>query len=76
MSKLRSLMAMAMVSAMAASAGESMYISKGDLYREPSYKRKKCKSCKYLNKYGSRCDCGKRTAPHHQACDKYKAKKK
>ena len=42
---------------------------------EPNWKRKKCKSCKLLSKYTSRCDAGNRVSPNHQACEQYKKRK-
>lgn len=75
MSKLKSMLALAMVSAMAAES-ERVYGDKNE-YKpypqnsEPEWKRKKCKSCTGFHKYSS---CS--SSPNNQACSKYNKRKK
>ena len=78
-SKFKSLLAIGMISALAAEngyyGGKNEYISIQK--SEPEYKRKKCKSCKHCpsSKYGSKCLSGKWTSQQNQACDKYSKRK-
>lgn len=73
MSKLKSMLAMAMVSAMAAQSEFSEY--GGQLAKpkviEPDFKRKKCKSCSQINS----CH-GVYKYHNKQACEYYSKRKK
>ena len=70
---MKSMLAMAMVSAMAAQSEFSEYggqIAKSKVI-EPNFKRKKCKSCSQINS----CH-GAYKYPNKQACEYYSKRKK
>ena len=74
MSRMKSLLALAMVSAMA-DQSEYEHGSKPVTYRpsstDPEWKRKKCKSCKSFH-----AGCGSCGYPNNQACKNYSKRKK
>ena len=74
-SKFKSLLAMGMISAIAAEngyyGGKNEYVSIPK--SNPEYKRKKCKSCA---SYRSSLKWGKCAYPNNQACENYVKRKK
>lgn len=65
----------ALLLAMAMALGGSSPGNSGLKPNEPDYKRKKCKSCKYINEGFSGCDMGHWTSPKSQACWQYLKRK-